>query len=89
LFPTASKQRHGGRAKSRPSPFRAIEVAGKPANQNWLGHLEDLILDLPSFFKLLIDGEFTEHYPAESIKEQSADQAVLGVADHRPTRDTA
>jgi hypothetical protein len=37
----------------------------------------------------IIDGEFTEHRPAESIEEQSADQAALGVADHRATRDAA
>jgi hypothetical protein len=37
----------------------------------------------------VIDGEFTEHRPAESIEEQSADQAALGVADHRATRDAA
>jgi hypothetical protein len=37
----------------------------------------------------VIDGEFTEHRPAGSIKELSADQAALGEADHRPTRDAA
>ena len=34
----------------------------------------------------VIEGEFTE---AESPKGQSCDQAALGVADHRPTRDAA
>jgi hypothetical protein len=37
----------------------------------------------------VIDGEFTEHRPAESIKELSADQAVLEEAGHHPTRDAA
>jgi hypothetical protein len=66
-----------------------MHVASSPHDLQSLPRFQNSRALLPIFVMHDIQGEFTEHRPAESIEEQSADQAALGVADHRATRDAA